>query len=162
MRKIHYLAVAVVLGLAGTTLTLFFLTQHYRASYQQLKTQDQEIGVMAKDYQLMQERILRIEKLAKGENRGVSATIGELLSSLSISSKLQSVKNIEQKSFLDISRQDAELVINDLDINEAVNLLYVIEKGIYPISLRSVEMSRKFESPDVLNLLLLVSYFQKK
>ncbi|MBF0123337.1 MAG: hypothetical protein HQL21_08055 [Candidatus Omnitrophica bacterium] len=162
MKKIHYLAVAAVLGLAGAVLTLFILTQHYRASYQQLKMQEQEIIVMAKDYQVMQERILRIEKSAKGENRGVSAMIGELLSSLSISSKLQSVKNIEQKSFLDISRQDAELVVNDLDINEAVNLLYLIEKGSYPVSLRSLEMSRKFESPDIFNLRLVVSYFQKK
>jgi len=153
---------AVVLGLGAADLTLFFLTQHYRAGYQQLKRQDQEISVMARAHQVMQERISRIERSAKGESRGVSAMIGELLSSLSISSKLQSVKNIEQKSFLDISRQDAELVINDLDINEAVNLLYVIEKGLFPVSLRSVEMSRKFESPDILNARLVVSYFQKK
>ncbi len=148
--------------LAAASLVLFFLAQNYRGIGQQLKIQAQDISAMAKDYQAMQEGIVRIENSAKGEHRGISAVIGELFSNLGIQSKLQSVKNIEQKNFLDLSRQDAELVINNLDMNEVVNLLYVIERGSYPLSLRSVELSRTFESPDVFNLRLVISCFQKK
>lgn len=152
----------MVLILAAACLVLFFLAQHYQASYQQLKIQAQDISAMAKDYQAMQERTAGIENSAKGENRGVSTVINDLVSNLGIQNKLQSVKNIEQKNFLDLSRQDAELVINNLDMNEAVNLLYVIEKGSYPLSLCSIEMDRKFETHDFFNLRLVISYFQKK
>lgn len=162
MRKIWYLAVTIILILAAGSLVLFFLARYYQSSYQQLKIQAQDISAMTKDYQAMQERIVGIENSAKGENRGVSTVISDLVSNLDIQNKLQSVKNIEQKNFLDLSRQDAELVINNLDMNETVNLLYVIERGSYPLSLRSVEMSRKFESPDFFNLRLVISYFQKK
>jgi predicted PurR-regulated permease PerM len=162
MKKTRYLAVALILILLAASIVLFFLAQNYKGNYQQLKIQVQDITARAKDYQLMQERIASIEKSAKGENRGVSAVISDLVSDLGIQSKLESVKNIEQKNFLDLFRQDAELVINGLDINEAVNLLYAIEKENYPLSLRAVEMSHKFESSDFYNLRLVISYFQKK
>ncbi|MEO5359757.1 MAG: hypothetical protein H7843_04845 [Nitrospirota bacterium] len=89
---------------------------------------------------------------ATGISRQTANTIDEILASMSLKSRLNSVKSAGKRNTMEYVEETAEFKFKDLTVNELINLLYVIEHGTHPLLIKAFKLKKGFEDPDKFEL----------
>lgn len=94
--------------------------------------------------------------------KGIMPAVDDVVSSLGLKNRIKSVKPLGSKDISGDVEEEAEVVLEKLSMNEAVNLFYRIENAPMLLVLKSARIKTAFEAPDLLNLTLVISLVYEK
>lgn len=99
------------------------------------------------------------KKIGLTEVQGVVPALEQILNSLGI--KAKTIKPLKKKTIREFSEEEAELHVENVDLNRIVNLLYRIENSPVPLKIKNTSVRTAFENPDQFFLHLTVSLIGK-
>ena len=79
----------------------------------------------------------------------------QTLKSLGLTAK--TIKPLDKKKVFEYLEENAELELENADLNQIVNLLYKIETSSIPIKIKSTSMRTSFEDPDKFTLKIMLA-----
>jgi hypothetical protein len=99
------------------------------------------------------------KKIGLRKNGGVISTLEQALKNIGLTAK--KIKPLNKKKVDVFTEDNAELEIEDTDLNSIVNLLYRIENSRVPLKIKAAAIKTTFENPDKFILKLTVSLLSK-
>lgn len=99
------------------------------------------------------------KKIGLRKTKGVVSTMQQTLKSLNLTAK--TIKPLDKKKVLEYFEENAELELENADLNQIVNLLYKIETSSIPIKIKSSSIRTSFEDPDKFTLKIMLALITK-
>jgi uncharacterized protein YlxW (UPF0749 family) len=128
----------------------------YRGKNDSLRLQLEEIRAFSNRAVQLKSSVGSIEKKLKRKSAGgIVATLEGILKPLGL--KAAVLKPLGKQSAGAYTEENADLEIEDSDLNSVVNLLYRIETSPSPLKVKSASIRSTFEDPDRFILRLTVS-----
>lgn len=138
-------------------LTLSGISERERAT---LLSKQQEFLRTASEYRAAKAAVDAFEQRPPVPAGSATQTVSELLSLPGTRVKTKSIRSMAIKEAGDrLKEETLEVQIEKLTLNELINVCYRIEKAPARIVLRSAQVKRSFESPDLLEATLTLSLF---
>lgn len=158
-QRLYFLILAIMII---TGIVMFGYLISLEESNLKLLNNSQKLKTSIEKYTAIKNKIAFVmDKIANAKKHTGILTIEEILTSIGIRKKLKTVKVIDTAILEDIQREDIEIVLTEINMNELVNFLHIIENGIYPLSIRESTIKVSFKKRDLLNLTLIVSAYSK-
>ncbi len=128
------------------------------------RARHKEMSILSTEYKSMKGRIDVIEQRdAVRDIKGIAQAIDSILSSLNMKEKMKSLRTAESREIRGgMTEEDAEVLMERLDMNELVNLLYRIENAPMMLSVKGIKMKKSFDNPELLNVTMTLALFVKK
>jgi len=98
--------------------------------------------------------------MERKKSRGIIAILERTVKDLNLHAN--TLKPLEKRKVLDLYENDAELIIESIDLNSVVNLFYKIENSAEPVKIKKASIKTTFENPDKFRLELLLSLMSRK
>lgn len=119
------------------------------------------------EMQMLREELIHIKDIVESKEKkigltevsGVVSALEQMLNSLGLEAKV--IKPLEKKRVKEFKEEDAELQIENIDLNKIVNLLYRIENSPVPIKIKNTTIKTTFENPNIFILNLTASLISK-
>ncbi len=99
------------------------------------------------------------KKIGLRKSSGVVSTLEQVLKNIGL--KAKKIKPLNKKKVDVFTEDNAELEIENTDLNSIVNLLYKIENSRVPLKIKTAAIKTTFENPDKFILKLTVSLLSK-
>jgi hypothetical protein len=142
------------------TLITFASSEKLEQTNQTLQNQLKEMKSMKEELVQLHELVdTREKKIGLTEVSGVVSALEQILDGLGIEAK--SIKPLEKRTSGEFTEENAELEIENIDINTIVNLLYRIDNSPVPFKIKDVSIRTTFENPDIYILSLTASLIDK-
>lgn len=142
------------------TLALFIHTGEIKKKNTLLKAGLKEMNLL-KDELSHVKRIVESQekKIGLTKSAGAVSALEQTLESLGL--KAKTIRPLEKKKIEELYEEDTELIIEGIDLNKIVNLLYKIENSPMPMKIKNAHLKTTFESPDMFILNMTVSLISK-
>lgn len=132
-----------------------------------IERKNRQLDAQLRDLQSRSTEVVQIKAVVQSKEKriklaksaGVVSTLEHILKSLGLDA--QALKPLEKARIDEFTEENAELVIQDADLNSIVNLLYKIDLSHVPMKIKSVTIRSTFEDPDRFMLRLAVSLLSK-
>ncbi len=119
------------------------------------------------EMQMLREELIHIKDIVESKEKkigltevsGVVSALEQMLNTLGLEAKV--IKPLEKKRIKEFKEEDAELQIENIDLNKIVNLLYRIENSPVPIKIKNATIKTTFENPNIFILNLTASLISK-
>ena len=95
------------------------------------------------------------KKIGLRKAKGVVSTMQQTLKSLGLTAK--TIKPLDKKKVSEYLEENAELELENADLNQIVNLFYKIETSSIPIKIKSTSIRTSFEDPDKFTLKIMLA-----
>ena len=151
--------IAAILTAIFTVVT-FISANSYERNNEKLKNQLNEM-------QILRDELIHIKAIVNSKEKkigltkvsGVVSTLEQMLNSLGLEAKV--IRPLGKKQIKEFTEEDAELEIENIDLNKIVNLLYKMENSPVPVKIKSVTIKATFENPNVFILSMTASLISK-
>lgn len=147
--------IAVTFVLAAVFVTLLITDMKRRIGYNKALGQYREMVALSKEYMEMKSGIRGVEKrigLAKSEN--ISIVVENLMSGIGLREKLESVKPFGGETKEDYSIYEAEVMIDNVTLNELVNILYAVYTVPAGLFVTSAEFKTDFSEKTLIDAMV--------
>jgi len=165
-RKILFFdkTISILTVLSLITIVIIMITSIYSND---AKTDNESLRRQLKEINSLASGVINIKgfveskekKIGLRKTKGVVSTMQQTLKSLGM--KAKTIKPLDKKKVLEYLEENAELEIEDADLNHIVNLLYKIETSPIPIKIKSTSMKTSFEDPDKFTLKIMLALITK-
>jgi len=165
-RKILFFdkTISILTVLSLITIVIIMITSIYS---NEAKTDNESLRRQLKEINSLASGVINIKgfveskekKIGLRKTKGVVSTMQQTLKSLGM--KAKTIKPLDKKKVLEYLEENAELEIEDADLNHIVNLLYKIETSPIPIKIKSTSMKTSFEDPDKFTLKIMLALITK-
>ena len=128
-----------------------------------LKAVQREFLALKDEFLSLKNRINAVEErksLTKVE--GIVQAVDEIFLPLGLKNKVKSVKPTGTKELKDSIEEEAEVLVEKVDMNEMVNIFYKIENAPMIISIKKATIKTSFENPALLNIVMTISLVKPK
>jgi len=156
---------SLLLMLAVTLVTIFtVITSIYANS---IDKKNNTLKAQLAEIQSLSGKLIRIRSIAKSKEKkigltkvtGVVSALEQILNSLGLEAKV--IKPLEKKRIKEFIEEDAELEIQNIDLNSIVNLLYKIDNSPVPMKIKNAAIKATFENTDIFILKLTASLISR-
>ncbi|MCX7793130.1 MAG: hypothetical protein N2257_01800 [Thermodesulfovibrionales bacterium] len=113
-----------------------------------------EFRILLTEYRNIKEELSKIDKRTGG--KALIEEINLLLHTTGLKGKVRSLKEAQKKETSFGIIEETELVMERLTMNELVNILYHVDQR-HSLSISRISMKRSFDSPEFLNLTVMLS-----
>lgn len=121
------------------------------------------IETLGAEYLGLKRETSRLEtRMRFKKSEGIIQVVEQAMESLGLKDKIASVKPEGSKDLGYAAEETAEVKLEKLTMNEAVNALYAIERSASLFIVRKAELKKPFDSPDRLNITLTLSLASSK
>jgi hypothetical protein len=153
LTKIKFSLPAVAAAVLLLTLSIFTARLYaVNGTLNKIEARYAEFETLTAQYEgIMEGRQISREKLTAHAINTAEA-IDEILTSMSLKARLSAVKSAGQRAVMEYTEEGVEIKLRDLTANELINILYVIEHGGHPLSIKTFKLKKAFEDPDRLEL----------
>ncbi|GBD95470.1 MAG TPA: hypothetical protein ENG83_02625 [Nitrospirae bacterium] len=158
-KTISVLAVAVTIALIFTVMS-FIYAGNMEKKNNELKTR--LTGIQSLSREVIQIKTVvesKEKKISLRKSTGVVSVLEQILKSLGLEAK--EIKPLKKIKVSEFTEENAELEIQDVDLNSIVNLLYKIDISPLPMKIKSAAINSTFEDPDKFILKLTVSLLSR-
>jgi len=165
-RKILFFdkTISILTVLSLITIVIIMITSIYSND---AKTDNESLRRQLKEINSLASGVINIKgfveskekKIGLRKTKGVVSTMQQTLKSLGM--KAKTIKPLDKKKVLEYLEENAELEIEDADLNHIVNMLYKIETSPIPIKIKSTSMKTSFEDPDKFTLKIMLALITK-
>jgi hypothetical protein len=100
-------------------------------------------------------------RAALGPKEGIIKSIDDVFSSMGLKDRLSTVKPTGTAQLGDLIQEQAEVSIKNVDLNEAVNILYKIENAPALLMVKDADIKTSFSAPK-LDMVLRLALARKK
>ena len=115
------------------------------------------------DYTALKSKIDAIEaKKNLSKTTGVVQAIDDIASGLGLKSKVKSVKVVSTKDVKDSTEEEADIIMERMSMNEAVNFLYKAENAPMTLVIKKALFRQAFDNPAQINISMTVSLIRQK
>lgn len=143
-----------------TIITSYVFTGNFQRNNTALTKQITEISSMTEGVIKMKSLVdSRENKIRSSKAKGIVSTMEQILGTLSLKAKV--IKPLSKKKLTPFMEENAEIEIQDIDLNHIVNLLYKIDTSPSPMKINSTSINATFEDPDKFILKFTVSLLTK-
>ena len=159
MSRLELGAVGVLAVCAVLLVVSIAMMSAARANLATIGANHDDAKLVNADYMQMNAKLKRLEgKIgAVPDVAGVVSAVDRLLAPIGLKDKLKSQRNLPA---VDPTDEKAELVFEGLTMNELVNLIYNVDDAPYLLVIRSAEMKTNFQDPQLLDLVMSVSFIK--
>ncbi len=158
-RGILVLSSILILALFFTISSSIYVN-NYESENKILKNRLDEIQELAGDVIEIKNFVESKEKkIGLRKSSGVVSTLEQVLKNIGL--KAKKIKPLNKKKVDVFTEDNAELEIENTDLNSIVNLLYKIENSRIPLKIKTAAIKTTFENPDKFILKLTVSLLSK-
>ncbi len=158
-RGILVLSSILILALFFTISSSIYVN-NYESENKILKNRLDEIQAFAGDVIEIKNFVESKEKkIGLRKSSGVVSTLEQVLKNIGL--KAKKIKPLNKKKVDVFTEDNAELEIENTDLNSIVNLLYKIENSRIPLKIKTAAIKTTFENPDKFILKLTVSLLSK-
>lgn len=132
-----------------------------------LRSQNSSLMKQISEMQALSGEVLMLKSLVQSKEKkitisrasGVVSAIEQILKPLGV--EASAIKPLENKKTNGFTEENAELEIQDMDLNSIVNLLFKIDNSPVPFKVKSAAIKSTFEDPDKFILNLTVALLRK-
>lgn len=148
-------------------IAVLFLAIHLLVSekkeLKQLKDQRKEMSVLTDEFISLRQSINLVEGKKRLSNvQGIVQAVDEVFSSIGLRDKVKNVKSTGQRETRDGFEEQADVSVEKVSMNEMVNIFYRIERAPMILTVKKASIKKSFDSPELLNLTLEVSFLKAK
>ena len=127
------------------------------------RARQKEFASLKSEYQSLKSGIDVIESKKSLTNvKGILQAVDEIFVSLGLKQRIRSVKPLTTKEAPGVVEEEAEVQVERVNINEAVNLLYKIENAPMSIFIKKAAMKASFENPANLDITMTIALVRPK
>jgi uncharacterized protein YoxC len=128
-----------------------------------LREQQKEMTILKDEFLSLKKRIDAVESKKNLSNvQGIVQAVDEVFSSIGLKDKVKTVKSTGRRDMKDGFEEEAELQIEKVSMNEMVNIFYKIENAPMVLTIKKASIKKSFENPDLLNIMLTLSFLKAK
>ena len=154
------IALAIAIALAVCTLIAFISAKNLEIKNNALTAQLKEMSDMGKEFVYIKDIVESKEKKIGLTNiKSVVSALEQMLNSMGLKAKV--IKPLEKKQVREFTEEDAEIEIENIDLNNIINLLYKIENSPVPMKIKTANIKTSFENPNVFILSLTASLISR-
>lgn len=151
---------AIAVALAVYTLIAFVSAKNLEIKNNALTAQLKEMSDMGKEFIYIKDIVESKEKKIGLTNvKSVVSALEQMLNSMGLKAKV--IKPLEKKQVREFTEEDAEIEIENIDLNNIINLLYKIENSTVPMKIKTANIKTSFENPNVFILSLTASLISR-
>jgi len=151
-------AVPVVLCIIAVS---FFLSSQNELAV--AHSRQKEFASLKSEYQTLKSGIDVIEDKKSITNvKGILQAVDEIFLSLGLKQRIRSVKPLTTQEAPGLVEEEAEVQVERVNINEAVNLFYKIENAPMSIFIKKAAMKASFENPANLDITMTIALVRPK
>jgi general secretion pathway protein M len=144
-------------------IVLVIMSASLRKERDGLRTQQKEMSALRDEYLLLKGSVGAVEgRQSLTRVAGVVQGVEEVFKSLGLAQKVKSVKSAGARDQRFGTEEEAEVVVEKVNMNELVNILYKLENAPLAMTLKKTVMRTTFENPALLNLTLTVGLIRPK
>jgi len=128
-----------------------------------LREQQKEMIIFKDKFLSLKQRIDAVESKKNLSNvQGIVQAVDEVFLSIGLKDKVKTVKSTGRRDMKDGFEEEAELQIEKVSMNEMVNIFYKIENAPMVLTIKKASIKKSFENPDLLNIILTLSFLKAK
>ena len=157
-RPLQILMASLIAVFILTTIT-FVHTGNLRTENESLAAQLTRLHSEGGNIRRLKETVAAKEKKAAARSAGIVPTLETILKEMGI--KASTIKPLGKKKADEFSEENAELEIENIDLNQLVNLLHIFDTSATLIKTKDVSIHTAFEDPDTFILKLTVARLNK-
>jgi uncharacterized protein YoxC len=91
---------------------------------------------------------------------GIMEATDDVFSSLGLKDKMKTVKSLGAREVNEGLKEEADIYIEKVTMNEMVNIFYTIEHSPMVLTVEKATIKKSFEDPELLNISLTLSFFR--
>lgn len=91
---------------------------------------------------------------------GIIEAIDNVFSSLGLKDNLKTVKSSGVREIKEGFKEEADVYIEKVTMNEMVNIFYIIDHAPVVLTIKKVTIKKSFEDPELLNISLTLSFLK--
>jgi len=154
------IAAAIAVALAVYTLIAFTSAKNLEIKNNALTAQLKEMSDLGKEFIYIKDIVeLKEKKIGLTNVNSVVSALEQMLNSMGLKAKV--IKPLEKKQVREFTEEDAEIEIENIDLNNIINLLYKIENSPVPMKIKTANIKTAFENPNVFILSLTASLISR-
>jgi len=128
-----------------------------------LREQQKEMIIVKDEFLSLKQRIDAVESKKNLSNvQGIVQAVDEVFLSIGLKDKVKTVKSTGRRDIKDGFEEEAELQIEKVSMNEMVNIFYKIENAPMVLTIKKASIKKSFENPELLNIILTLSFLKAK
>lgn len=128
-----------------------------------LREQQKEMIILKDEFLSLKQRIDAVESKKNLSNvQGIVQAVDEVFLSIGLKDKVKTVKSTGRRDMKDGFEEEAELQIEKVSMNEMVNIFYKIENAPMVLTIKKASIKKSFENPELLNIILTLSFLKAK
>ena len=128
-----------------------------------LREQQKEMIIVKDEFLSLKQRIDAVESKKNLSNvQGIVQAVDEVFLSIGLKDKVKTVKSTGRRDMKDGFEEEAELQIENISMNEMVNIFYKIENAPMVLTIKKASIKKSFEKPELLNIVLTLSFLKAK
>ena len=128
-----------------------------------LREQQKEMIIVKDEFLSLKQRIDAVESKKNLSNvQGIVQAVDEVFLSIGLKDKVKTVKSTGRRDMKDGFEEEAELQIEKVSMNEVVNIFYKIENAPMVLTIKKASIKKSFENPELLNIILTLSFLKAK
>ncbi len=161
--KKRLLEIFVFVLLPVLCIVLFSISLSSERDLRTLRARQKELASLKEEYLSMRGKIAFAEsKKNLMQVKGVVQAIDDIMTPMGMKQKIKSVKPTGTKEMKDVTEEEAEVQIEKVDMNEAVNIFYKIENAPMALSVKKANVSTLFEDPAHVNITMVLALIKPK
>jgi len=127
------------------------------------RARQKEFALLKGEYQTLKSGIDVVETKKSITNvKGILQAVDELFLSVGLKRRIRSVKPLTTKEAAGVVEEEAEVQVERVDINEAVNLFYRIDNAPMSLFIKKAAMKPSFENPADLDITMTIALVRPK
>ena len=127
------------------------------------RARQKEFALLKTEYQTLKSGIDVVESKKSITNvKGILPAVDEIFLSLGLKQKIRSVKPLTTKEIQGAVEEEAEVQVEKVNINEAVNLFYKIDNAPMSIIIKKAAMKTSFDNPANLDITMTIAFVRPK
>lgn len=163
MVKKNFLPAAVAAALILISFVLVSYSVSLSKELDNLRFKQQELSRLSAEYRSLAGSVSAVEsKRSLSKVTGIVQAVDEVFQSIGLRQKVKSVKLISTRDLNDAVEEDAEVLVEKVDMNELVNIFYWIDSAPMVLAVKSTNIKTSFDTPERLNASLTLSFIKSK
>jgi len=127
------------------------------------RARQKEFALLKSEYRTLKSSIDVVESKKSITNvKGILPAVDEIFLSLGLKQRIRAVKPLTTKEAPGAVEEEAEVQVERVNINEAVNLFYKIENAPMGIFIKKAAMKSSFENPASLDITMTIALIRPK
>jgi hypothetical protein len=163
--RLYFDKTLIVLTVAALAAAIFIVMSFIYAGNTERK--NSQLNAQLADIQSIAGKIVRIrtivgskeKKIGLKKSMGVVSTLEQVLNGLGL--EAQVIRPLDKTRINEFIEENAELEIQNTDLNSIVNLLYKIDRSPFPMKIKNAAIETTFQDPDKFILKLTISLMSR-